>query len=1071
VGVSLASIMRRPSRPDTANVIGEVESLSNRLFRLTLNAYPYNRLVNPHELREAFLTFFEERGHRRVPGAPVVPPGDPTLLFTSAGMVQFKPYFTGQAEPPSRRMVSVQKCFRTSDIESVGDPSHLTFFEMLGNFSVGDYFKAEAIPWAYEFLTQALGLPPERLWPAVFQDDDEAFDLWRKQGFAAERIMRYGEEHNYWFSGDVGPCGPDSEIHYDFGEQFGCGPDCHPAHGHDRFVEIWNLVFMTYYCDGEKREPLPKKNIDTGSGLERVMSVLLHNSASWDKNRLPSVYDTEVFSPLIRRIEQLSGKKYGADEAIDRAIRIVAEHARAVTFLIGDERTPVVPSNEERGYVCRRMLRRAVYFGRRHLGVEKPFMADLANTVVEMMRESYPELERQRQFISEIIAPEESRFDQTLHRGLERLEEIINARDTIWEEFLTWQGAVGNALKSDPDQWGFRLEEPAHRLKGSLIDLWLVISSRPIDVENIPGVETQYTAMDLSDLFDVVREAIGGLRVAGIKAIEESRKLSGKHRLAHVERVMVPTRKEFDRADRQFESEVERVRKTITGREAFRLHDTYGFPVELTKDIAAERGFAVDIAGFEVEMVTQRDRSRVDATMKAQAATASVHALQAAFQVENYGVNFVGFSRLNSRSTVVALRDITTDSLAGGTSIVWAPSKVELTIDVTPFYPEGGGQVGDRGEIFNRQGRIAVEDTQRIDERLIVHRGCVVEGTVSLGERVTARVDPVHRANTRRNHTATHLLHAAARRVLGSNVRQAGSLVAPDRLRFDFNYSRSVSPEELDEIESLVNEKVRQDVPVRVHEKGYEEAISDGALAFFGDRYGDLVRVVEVNSSVPRFSAELCGGTHCKRTGEIGIVIITSESSTGSGVRRIEALTGVGAEKYIRDLRSDYDLAAKSLRVQTHKLSVGVDAVLVKSDAQRKKIEKLERSLASAPKIGDLAAQAVDVNGVRVLATRVDAPSVDALRFMGDSLRKSLPSGVAVLGSVIDDKPMFIALVTKDIVERGVHAGNLLKRVAAVAGGSAGGRPDMAQGGGKDVAKLDEALAVVPDAVREMLGG
>ena len=377
-------------------------------------------IVNPHELRETWLRFWEERGHKRIPGAPIVPPGDPTLLFTSAGMVQFKPYFTGQAEPPSPRMVSVQKCFRTSDIESVGDTSHLTFFEMLGNFSVGDYFKAEAIPWAHEFLTSASGglkLPSERLWPAIFQDDDEAFDLWRKQGFAAERIMRYGEEDNYWFSGDVGPCGPDSEIHYDFGEQFGCGPDCHPAHGHPRFVEIWNLVFMTYYCDGEKREPLPKKNIDTGSGLERVMSVLLHNSPGWDKSRLPSVYDTEVFAPLIRRIEQLSGKKYGADEATDRAIRIVAEHARAVTFLIGDERTPVVPSNEERGYVCRRMLRRAVYFGRRHLGIEQPFMADLANTVVEMKRESYPELERQRQFVADIIAPEEQRFDQTLHRG------------------------------------------------------------------------------------------------------------------------------------------------------------------------------------------------------------------------------------------------------------------------------------------------------------------------------------------------------------------------------------------------------------------------------------------------------------------------------------------------------------------------------------------------------------------------------------------------------------------------------------------------------------------------------
>ena len=385
--------------------------------------------ATPHELREAFLGFFEEREHKRIPGAPIVPPGDPTLLFTSAGMVPFKPYFTGQAEPPARRMVSVQKCFRTTDIESVGDTQHLTFFEMLGNFSVGDYFKAEVIPWAHEFLTERLGLPQDRLWPAVYLDDDEAYGHWRALGYPDERIMRYGEDENYWFSGDVGPCGPDSEIHYDMGEQFGCGPDCHPAHGHDRFVEIWNLVFMTYYCDGEKREPLPQKNIDTGSGFERVMTVVLHNSEAWDKNRLPSLYDTGLFQPTIRKIEELSGKRYGEDEATDRVIRIVAEHARAVTFLVGDERTPIVPSNEERGYVCRRMLRRAVYFGRRHLGISEPFMAVLADVAVDTMKDSYPELERQQQFIREIIGPEEERFDATLTRGLDRLDEVLRTTD------------------------------------------------------------------------------------------------------------------------------------------------------------------------------------------------------------------------------------------------------------------------------------------------------------------------------------------------------------------------------------------------------------------------------------------------------------------------------------------------------------------------------------------------------------------------------------------------------------------------------------------------------------------
>jgi alanyl-tRNA synthetase len=1006
-------------------------------------------LVNPHELREAFLRYFEERGHRRVPGAPIVPPGDPTLLFTSAGMVQFKPYFTGQAEPPSPRMVSVQKCFRTSDIESVGDPSHLTFFEMLGNFSVGDYFKAEAIPWAHEFLTQTLGLPLERLWPAVFQDDDEAFDLWRKQGFAAERIMRYGEEDNYWFSGDVGPCGPDSEIHYDFGEQFGCGPDCHPAHGCPRFVEIWNLVFMTYYCDGEKREPLPKKNIDTGSGLERVMSVLLHNSPGWDKNRLPSVYDTEVFAPMIRRIEQLSGKKYGADEATDRAIRIVAEHARAVTFLIGDERTPVIPSNEERGYVCRRMLRRAVYFGRRHLGIEFAsggFMADLANTVVEMMRESYPELERQRQFVADIIAPEEQRFDQTLHRGLDLLLSLIKYRT---EHAEGWRSALrfAEAARQSSENSGAILEQ--HGFGGGVT----------------PGDEM------------AARSA-----VSEFSRVLEAFSTSKKHgKLASVVSAYWPT--------------------TISGEDAFLLHDTYGFPIDLTRDIAEQNGFTVDIAGFEAEMAKQRDRARASAGGAESVAADTLYA-----SLVHEPTQFTGYQEMQTKSRVVAIllrpgpaplgdlkvgpydggdgqgeakrRDRASALSKGGgdegprpAEAANAGDNVEVFLGATPLYPEGGGQVGDRGEIVGPHGCVEVLDTQRVAGKLIVQRGRVTEGSIAVGDEVTARVDAQHRGHTKRNHTATHLLHAALRQVIGPHVRQAGSLVAPDHLRFDFTHTEAVTLEQLAAVESLVNEKVRQDVPVHTRETSFDEAMGEGVLAFFGDKYGDRVRVVEVNTVVPRFSAELCGGTHCERTGEIGAMIITGESSIGSGMRRIEALTGEKATEYTRQLISERDHVATALRVQRNRVSHGVDALLMTEEEHRKRIEKLERSLASAPKTGDLAAQAVDVNGVRVLAARVDAPSVDALRFMGDSLRKSLSSGAAVLGGVIDDKPMFLALVTKDLVERGLHAGNLLKRVAAVAGGSAGGRPDMAQGGGKDVAKLDEALAVVPDAVREMLGG
>jgi alanyl-tRNA synthetase len=1012
--------------------------------------------VNPHELREAFLRFFEERGHRRAPGAPIVPPGDPTLLFTSAGMVQFKPYFTGQAEPPSPRMVSVQKCFRTSDIESVGDASHLTFFEMLGNFSVGDYFKADAIPWAHEFLTSASGglkLPQERLWPAVFQDDDEAFDLWRKQGFAAERIMRYGEEENYWFSGDVGPCGPDSEIHYDFGEQFGCGPDCHPAHGHDRFVEIWNLVFMTYYCDGEKREPLPKKNIDTGSGLERVMSVLLHNSRGWDKDRLPSVYDTEVFSPLIRRIEQLSGKRYGADEATDRAIRIVAEHSRAVTFLIGDERTPVVPSNEERGYVCRRMLRRAVYFGRRHLGIESAsggFMADLANTVVEMMKESYPELERQRKFIAEIIGPEEARFDQTLHRGLGILEYLFTLRSHVAEKF----GPVEEGWEG----W-FRISQRPADLVAAVGHVQLeefLKNILPLIVTTMQGAKSPDDS-----LAERAFTASGGLSSAAMLSITAAA-YELRDWLNAWRKRLSAKQIQFDPAElRTRVADFKRRVLTISGDEAFELHDTYGFPIDLTRDIAEQNGFTVDIAGFEAEMAKQRERARASAGGAESVAADTLYA-----SLVREATVFTGYQEIETRSPIAAI--VVAGAKAQHSS---AGGNVEIFLAATPLYPEGGGQVGDPGEIVGPNGRVEVTDTQRVAGKLIVHRGRVTEGRIAVGDEVTARVDLQHRGNTKRNHTAAHLLHAALREVIGAHVRQAGSLVAPGHLRFDFTHTEAVTPEQLAAVESLVNEKVRQDVPVHTRETSFDEAIGEGVLAFFGDKYGDRVRVVEVNSTVPRFSAELCGGTHCERTGEIGAIIITGESSIGSGMRRIEALTGAKATEYIRQLISERDHVATALRVQRNRVSHGVDALLIAEEEHRKKIEKLERLLASAPKTGDLAAKAIDVDGVHLLAVRVDAPSVDALRFVGDSLRKSMPSGAAVLGSVIDDKPMFIALVTKDLVERGLHAGNLLKRVAAIAGGSAGGRADMAQGGGKDVAKLDEALAVVPDAVREMLGG
>jgi alanyl-tRNA synthetase len=889
--------------------------------------------MNSHELREAFLRFFEQRDHRRMPGAPIVPPGDPTLLFTSAGMVQFKPYFMGQAKPPHPRLVTVQKCFRTTDIEEVGDTSHLTFFEMLGNFSVGDYFKAEIIPWAWEFYTQVLKLTPDRLWPAVYLDDDEAYDAWVKIGVPRERIKRYGEEYNYWFSGEIGPCGPDSEIYYDFGEQFGCGPSCEPAHDCGRFLEIWNLVFMSFYCDGEQRTPLPSRNVDTGAGLERNACVLLFESEGWpDKSKLPTVYDTDLFLPIIRRVEELSGKRYGEDQKTDRAMRIVAEHARAVTFLIGDERTPVVPSNEERGYVVRRMLRRAVYFGRRQLGVEEPFMAELADAVVDTMAPSYPELHRQRRFVREIIGPEERRFDETLSRGLEMVDGVL------------------------------------------------------------------------------------------AKARSDG---------------------------------------TVSGADVFVLHDTYGFPVELTREIAAENGLAVDEARFTAEMERQRERARAGA---GGSETVAADALYSSLGVE--ATRFSGYDGLEKRSAVVAL-------VAGDESRMETKNggSVDVLLAETPFYPEGGGQVGDRGEIVGPSGRFLVEDTQRVAERLIVHRGRVVEGQIAVSDTVTARVDAEHRVDTMRNHTATHLLHAALRKVLGSHVRQAGSLVAPDHLRFDFTHTEAVGREQLAEVERLVNEKVRQNLPVHTRQTTFDQAMSEGVLAFFGDKYGEEVRVVEVNTVVPRFSAELCGGTHCERTGDVGLIIITGESSIGSGMRRIEALSGRGAQEFVRQRLDEIEEALHRLGGARGVLLPRIDALISERDALAKKVERMEKSLATAPAMDQIVDRAVDVDGVKVLSSQVDLPSMDALRYSADAVRKAMPSGVAVLGSVIDGLPKFVAMVSQDVIPKGPQAGEILKRVAAVAGGGGGGRPDMAQGGGKDPSKIAAALAIVPDAVREMLAG
>jgi alanyl-tRNA synthetase len=1013
--------------------------------------------MDSQRIRETFLRFFQEHDHRVMPSAPLVPPGDPTLLFTSAGMVQFKPYFEGRAEPPARRLTSVQKCFRTSDIDSVGDTSHLTFFEMLGNFSIGDYFKAEAIPWAWELVTAKnwFAMAPDRLWAAVYLDDDEAFDLWRKVAVPAERIMRYGEEHNYWFSGDVGPCGPCSELHYDFGPTPGC-PECqrdacHPAVECGRFLEIWNLVFMTYFQhpDGS-RTPLPAKNIDTGAGLER-MAVVLQD--------VRSVYETDLFAPIIRRIEELCGRRYGEDAATNRAMRIVAEHTRAAAFLIGDDKTPVLPSNEERGYAVRRVLRRAIYYGRHYLGLDRPFMAEVANAVVETMGQAYPELRQQSEFVLRIIQPEEERFEETLSRGEDLLDEVLDGtRRSVELQLPAVQEQLDTVRRALEEYYPF-LEEQMETLTDAMQPLRDALARQD---------EALRHAMQdiLARQDEALRDAMQPLRDALARQDEALRDAMQplQDALARQDEALRDAMQ--DALARQDEALRDAVRPlqdalatlgVIDAAQAFKLHDTYGFPKELTAEIARDTGLDIDEEGFEREMEKQRERARAAAKFGAEASTDAYGTL-AEMQTE-----FLGYETLTTETTVVALlvHDAQADSAAEGEA-------VEVVLRETPFYGEAGGQVGDRGEIIGPHGRVRVDDTQRAAERLIVHRGRVVEGRIAVNDAVVAQVDEARRHDIMRNHTATHLLHAALRRVLGTHVRQAGSLVTPDRLRFDFTHVEALKPEELAAVQSLVNDRIRADLPVRTRQSSFDDAMAEGVLAFFDEKYGDQVRVVETKEDGERFSAELCGGTHCSSTGQIGLCLVVGESSVGAGMRRIEALTGRGAEAYVAERLAALQGVSQRLGVAPSDLEPKLSSLLDDLEAARKQVQALERAVA-APAAAGLAKRAQSVDGVAVLAARVEAPSQDTLRHMGDVLRQRLGSAVIVLGATLGGRPMFMAMVTPDLVKRGLHAGHILKRVASAAGGGGGGRPEMAQGGGTDPAKLDEALSLVEPTVRELL--
>jgi alanyl-tRNA synthetase len=873
------------------------------------------------ELRQAFLDYFWRQDHLVLPSFSLIP-SDQSTLFTSAGMQPLIPYFLGIAKPPQPRIATCQKCFRADDIDKVGYTwRHLSFFEMLGNFSFGDYFKREAIRFAWEFMTEVIGLPKERLWVSVYEQDDEAFEIWHKDiGLPAERIVRLGKKDNWWGPvGDTGPCGPDTEIHYDRGEEFGCGrPDCKPGCDCDRWGELWNLVFQQY--DQQKDGtllPLPKPGIDTGMGLERLAAAVQGKV---------TVFETDIFFPLVQHICEIANYEYGSDPQKDIAVRIIADHTRAVCFMAAEG---VVPSNEGRGYVMRRFIRRAMRLGR-NFGIEDPFVHQLVPTVVQLMGDPYDELVKSQSVISEAIRREEERFEQTLEIGMARLEEMI----------------------------------------------------------------------------------------AETKARGET---------------------------------------VLRGRDAFTLYDTYGFPLELTKEICAEHGLTVDEEGFNEELELQRQRARERMRFTSPFEAGEFEGLPP--------TPFVG--RMPEPDGVLAC-EATVIAIKQKDDEVW------VVLDKTPFYPEGGGQIGDMGMIVWGEGRgtgyeeaakavARVLDTQKFGD-VIAHKVVMEKGFLTEGAIVWAQVDAERRQAIRRAHTATHLLHAALRKILGEHVFQAGSVVEPDRLRFDFTHPKSLTPDELQAIEEEINRNILAAYPVEAFETTLQEAKAMGAMALFGEKYGEIVRVIRIDG----VSAELCGGTHLSNTAEIGLLKIISETSVGANIRRIDAYTGERARRWYEERWQWLQQAAEALETSP-------DRVIAAINELHERIRELERKLQEAEEqralqqVDELLKQVQEVAGVKVVTGIVSGVSPAALRRLADELEVRLRSGVIVLGTVDDGKVLLVSKVTKDIVAKGGHAGNLVREVAKLTDGGGGGRPDFAQAGGRNPAKLQDALRKVPELVAQQL--
>ena len=869
------------------------------------------------QIRRSFVDYFIRQGHLALPSSSLVPHNDPSVLLTTAGMQQMVPFFLGHEQPPAPRLVTVQKCFRTGDIDQIGNQRTLTFFEMLGNFSVGDYFKEDAIRFAWEFLTQVVGLDGSRLWPTTHPDDEVAWSVWLNEiGIPEDRLTKL--EDNWWDRGPgSGPCGPDSEIYFDRGPEHGCGAaDCRPGCDCERYLEIWNLVFMEFYEHPDlTRTPLPRKNIDTGMGLERLTMVL---------QGAPSIYETDLFMPIMRQAAEIAGVEYGQDERADFALRVIGDHSRAVTFLVADG---VLPSNEGRGYILRRILRRAVRYGRA-LGLTEPFLTRTCQVAIDQMGDAYEELRARAEHILRIVRLEEEQFGRTLAAGLSRFEGLA--------EHLASQGAT-----------------------------------------EMPGLE------------------------------------------------------------------------------AFRLYDTYGFPIDLTLELARERGLTVGMEEFDSAMAAQREAGRSAQRFR----EASHQALEFYGAQRLPGAEFLGYTEAEISASILAI--LTPD---GPVSVVEAGQAVEIVLDRTPFYAEAGGQVGDTGALHGERGRMMVEDTQRPVQGLIAHRGRVAEGFLQVGDRVTAAIDAVRRLHIQRNHTATHLVHRALHLVVGPHATQAGSLVAPDRLRFDFSHLAAVTPEEFRQVEQVANEVVRRDEPVQATIMPLREAMASGAMALFGEKYGDEVRVVSIGD----FSRELCGGTHMPTTGQIGAIALTGEASIGSGVRRVEAVTGAGAEQYTAGLRALTNGLSALLRVPPSELERAVIGLQERVRAGERTVEQLQTRLA-ANQAGGLLEKTQRVNGVNVLAARVEASSMEALKQMGDRLRDQLSPVVVVLGALVNDRPTLLAMASREVVGQGVSAGALVKQVAGAMGGGGGGRPEMGQAGGGDPARLDLALDQVKALVEAQL--